>query len=139
MRRMRLSVVLLVVIAIGVVAYSLTETRGIGSFDQKVILKSSKPIKTLSYCNSDVDAEHRLLAESTADPRLFDWKVVKPVGEWFTAKIWTGSRSRPFAKTQVWYYRQLVILVEFTDGASACRVVDLPNGNPRPPITIEFD
>ena len=80
------------------------------------------------------------MAENTADPRLFDMHALRePVGDWFVARLMFTTRSRRFFKTEIYHWRQLVVLVEFADGTRACRVVDVPEGLSNQPVTVDFD
>lgn len=140
LRKIHLVLILFVVAGAVVVGLSLiSETRGVGSYDQKVFISSNKPLKSVSYCDVDVNDELRQLAESTADPQLFDWRICEPLGDWFNARIKFTTRSRLLFRTQIYHHRQLVILADFTDGTRSCRVVNLPDNLDRHPITVVFD
>jgi hypothetical protein len=142
MRRLRLAAILLVVatalLAAVVLLYPVT--LGVGSRDQQVFLKSAKPLRSVSYCFHNVDDELRHLAEETADPQLFDWKEVPaPGNELITARVMITSRRGRFIKTTIYHPRQLVVLTGFMDGTRACRVIDVPNGLSKEPVTVDFD
>ncbi len=141
MRQLRLAPILLVVATALIAAVFLSQvTLGVGYHDQQVILNSAKPVRSVSYCFSDVDDKLRHLAEDTADPRLFDWKEVPaPVNERFTARVMFTTRSGRFIKTTIYHPRQLVVLAEFMDGTRACRVIDVANGLSEEPVTADFD
>jgi hypothetical protein len=127
------------VLTVGFVAYAFTETRGVGHFDQEVIVQVDRPVRRIAYSEVTLDVEARRQAEVTANPDLFDWTEAKldPAGH-FTAHLKFTDRVRPFRQRQIFHYRHLVVFVEFEDGSRACRVADLPAGVRGPPVVVQF-
>src|SRR5262249_18318808 len=126
------------IIAGGATLVLTSEFLGVGFFDQNVELNSAKPIERVSYCCYTLDEQTRRKAEDTADPRLFEWdSTVTLPGARFVAQIKFTTHSGCFHH-RVYYCAHLIVLAEFTDGTRACRVLDLPNGCGKVPVTARF-
>jgi hypothetical protein len=115
-------------VAAGVAVLASFQILGVGSFDQPVVLESTKPIQRVTYCTLWLDDATRQRAEATADPTSFDCREasVEP-GNRFMAKVKFTSRSGLF-RSKTLYPPQLVVFVDLAGGHRECRVVDLPSG-----------
>jgi hypothetical protein len=126
-------------VTVGFLTYALTESRGIGHYDQFVVIETARPVRRIAYAETSLDAEIRQRAEQTANPDMFDWTEAEfdPDGH-FAAHLKFTDRVRPFRQRQIFHYRHLVVFVEFEDGSRACRVADLPAGVHGPPVVIQL-
>jgi hypothetical protein len=143
-RLLQVLVVLLIFAVIGMLAISLfQEVRGVGIFDQEIILDADQPIRRVTYCSWWIDEDLRREVERTADPRRFECEEAKPLSgegseDRFLARILFTTRDKFFLQTQTFYPPQLVVYVEFADGSRACRVADVPPGKGKEAVRIEF-
>lgn len=126
------------VVGCGLLVALMDETRGVGDFDQPVVLDTDRPVRAVTYCAWNVDHETRLRAEGTADTRLFECNRASLDGDHFTARVMFTTRSGLLRKTQVFHMPHLVVYVEFADGGRACRVVDIPPGLGREAIVVRL-
>jgi hypothetical protein len=136
----RLVPILLGVAALVVLAVLLSNhERGVGHFDQRVFVKSTKAVKEIHWCDCSLDERTRLRAEQTADPRMFEFdSAVVGNGE-FTATVKFTTSDGPLRRSRVYYRPHLVVFVEFVDGERTMRVVDIPPGLGRDPIVVEMN
>ncbi|WP_020473090.1 hypothetical protein [Zavarzinella formosa] len=131
------------------------DKRGVGSFDQPVIIDSPKPIRRVLYCDGTFDDDIRQQAENDADTRmlgpddhidlctdnrhvLFVGYKAEVVNNQFTAHIKFTTRSGSLRGEQVYHRSHLVIYAEFADGSRACRFVDIPPGIEHEPFVVNM-
>ena len=114
--------------------------RGVGGFDQRVIVHAAKPVKAVHWCAENIDVPTRLRAEQAADPLMFNFKEAARSGNGdFTASITCTTSDGPLRPSRVYHYPHLIVMVEFADGERAIRVVDIPPGLGKGPILVRFD
>src|SRR5262249_908357 len=117
---------------IGVVAVILfvaasMEELGVGFFDQVVVVESSRQIRRVRYCDWDVDPEMRDGLEKQTGRAQFDCEEATQIAvDRFVASVMFTTRDALLRKHQETHRRQLVLYVEFTNGATECRVADIP-------------
>jgi hypothetical protein len=126
------------VIAAWLFVAGMTLCRGVGHFDQLIIVEANKPVQRVAYCDDNVDDEIRSLAEQTADPRIFVLRDAEPLGDnRYLARIMCTSTFGTFRPTKYHQRKDLAVYVEFTDGTRQCRIADLPRlGNE--PVVIHL-
>ena len=118
----------------------LFDYRGVGGFDQDVVIETRKAIRSVTYCDWTADDETRRRAEQTADPNLFDCKEVPILdGNHFIARVTFTDRFGPLRRTQVFHRKHLVVYINFDDGSGACVVSDIPAGMGKVPIVIKIE
>jgi hypothetical protein len=127
-----------VAVVLGVVA--LSGTIGDGVFDQTIIVEASQPVRRVHYCCTNIDDDLRHRLEQTADPtKYFEGEEAQRLEvNRFRARIWFMVQSGFLRGDQVSYARHLVVRVELEDGRQVCRVLDLPRGCGRDPVTVHL-
>ena len=123
------------ILLVALVIEGMTETLGVGFFDQVIIVETDKSIKRVAYSDYNVDEELHRLAEETADPRLFVCTDAEPLGEnRYLARIMFTDRSGTFRRTVYFQRKHLAVFVEFADGTCQCRIADLPRLGEEPVV-----
>jgi len=97
----------------------------LGAMQQVVVIESPKRAVKVSYSCRNVSDETRRELEETTKPYLFfEFESVPVEVDRFTASI--KCTKGPWRFEDWRYNRQLVVLVEFEDGTTYRRVLDLP-------------
>jgi hypothetical protein len=124
-----------------VVGLNCIRVYGIGFFDLTVELRSTTPIRAVSYFNGDFDEPVRLMAERGADPELFDYRRAENFdGKRFVASIkFTDITTALGFERSYRHQGQLALLIEFEGGRKVCKVVDIPAGRGPKSIVVEVD
>jgi hypothetical protein len=112
---------------------------GVGHFWQEVVLDSDRPIVKASYAtvHGHLSEEERRQLEAAPDLEMrlvLDTATLE--GNRFEAYVMWTSGPGLFDRPK--YQADLVVVVEFADGTRACRIVDIPKGMGKEPISVPF-
>ncbi len=138
MRRTRRVVLplLTAVVAAGFVFALLTVygIRGVGHFDQPIVIEGDRPVRLVSYMHFDFNSGTQRQFESGPEYQLSGCQPATRAGaNRFVARVMFTTQG--FQKIS---HHHLGVVVEFEDGTRIGRVADIPPGYGTEPVVIRL-
>src|SRR5262245_11216442 len=135
--RLVLCVTLPFAVLAGCLVWSTYGYYGVGTFDQVVVVESSKPVVKAWYLNTTINDSARYFMAHDLNPDHLGGEGPEALtGDRFTARLWftDGPALWDRARCQP----DLIVLVEFADGSRACEAVRVPRALNKEAVVVRF-
>ncbi|QEL13916.1 hypothetical protein [Limnoglobus roseus] len=129
---------MVILVMAGMMLLLLTDVRrGVGWFDQPIIVDSDKPIQRVVYfeCNED-DGRWWLTASRSDQEKGADVREAKRTTDQFIARVKFTTRTPPIGSTTFYQRTHLGLRLEFVDETWATFAITIPPGRGQTAIKI---
>jgi hypothetical protein len=118
---------------------------GVGAFKFTLAIETTRPITRVRTHDIHLTGHPDLMQriEEEQDPNRFEYldEATADGDNRYTTFVFCETRTSPLrlAHNDFWHPSHLVVFIDFADGTHVCRVIDLPEGRSKGPITVRVE